>query len=163
MKEYESLIEKFMIVNKARVRIIKEIENYLEDINFTDYIILKKVYCENRDLSMTELSELIGFSNTLITFAVDNLEKKGYVYRQKGEDRRTYYIKITEKGKKSYKDLEKIVREEMNKIFEKIDEKDLERLTVLMSEVNNIMNKYIKKNFIFCLNSNFTLKKDYIV
>jgi DNA-binding MarR family transcriptional regulator len=144
MKEYESLIEKFMIVNKARVRIIKEIENYLEDINFTDYIILKKVYCENRDLSMTELSELIGFSNTLITFAVDNLEKKGYVYRQKGEDRRTYYIKITEKGKKSYKNLEKIVREEMNKIFEKIEVKDLEKLTMLMTEVNNITNKYIK-------------------
>jgi len=142
LNEFDTIIEKFTIINKLRVRIIKEIENYMADINFTDFILLKKIIREKRELSMTEISEITGFSNTLITFTVDNLEKKGYVFRQKGDDRRTYYIKVTDKGFSTYKNLEATVTEALNKIFERIEPEDLEKLKRLMSELNSIIDKY---------------------
>ncbi|MGC8497436.1 MAG: MarR family winged helix-turn-helix transcriptional regulator [Thermoplasmata archaeon] len=142
MNEFDTLIEKFTLVNKIRIRIIKEIETHMEDINFTDYILLKKIIREKRDLSMTEVSELTGFSNTLITFTVDNLEKKGYVFRQKGGDRRTYYIKVTDMGFSVYNKLENTVAEVVNKIFQRIEPEDLDKLKKLMSELNGIIDKY---------------------
>ncbi len=148
MNEFDTLIEKFTLVNKLRIRIIKEIETYIEDINFTDYILLKKIIREKRELSMTEISELTGFSNTLITFTVDNLEKKGFVFRQKGGDRRTYYIKVTDKGFTTYKKLENTVAEVLNKIFERIEPEDLEKLKKLMSELNGIIEKYAEMKII---------------
>ncbi|MEM0161370.1 MAG: hypothetical protein QW258_04325 [Thermoplasmata archaeon] len=148
MNEFDTLIEKFTLVNKLRIRIIKEIESYMGDINFTDYILLKKIIPAQRDLSMTEVSELTGFSNTLITFTVDNLEKKGYVFRQKGGDRRTYYIKVTDKGFATYKKLDNTVTEVLNKIFEKIEPEDLEKLKKLLSELNGIIDKYAEMKII---------------
>ncbi len=148
MNEFDTLIEKFTFVNKVRIRIIKEIETYMEDINFTDYILLKKIIREKRDLSMTEISELTGFSNTLITFTVDNLEKKGCVFRQKGGDRRTYYIKVTDKGFTTYKKLENTVAEVLKKIFERIEPEDLEKLKKLMSELNGLLDKYAEMEII---------------
>lgn len=143
MTDYDTIIEKFTIINKLRLRIIKEIESHMKNINFTDFVLLKKISRENRDLSMTELSELTGFSNTLITFTVDSLEKKGYVYRQKGEDRRTYYIKITDRGKRDYEELENTIASLVKKNFANIAPEDMQKLDYLISELNNILHKYL--------------------
>jgi DNA-binding MarR family transcriptional regulator len=50
--------------------------------------------------TMTELSQILAIDNSAITGLVDRLEKSGLAQRTTNpDDRRTYLIRITEKGK----------------------------------------------------------------
>jgi len=51
-------------------------------------------------LTMTKLSQILSIDNSAITGLVDRLEKSGLAQRTTNpKDRRTYLIRITEKGK----------------------------------------------------------------
>ena len=78
LKQYSGLYD----VNKTQLRALVFMKNYGE-------------------ISMTELCAKLNIEKGSLTSMIDDLSKKGYVYREKNlKDRRKYMIVITEEGKK---------------------------------------------------------------
>ena len=77
LKQYSGLYD----VNKTQLRALVFMRNYGE-------------------ISMTELCAKLNIEKGSLTSMIDDLSKKGYVYREKNlKDRRKYMIVITEEGK----------------------------------------------------------------
>ena len=92
---------------------------------------------------MSNLSDLTGFSNAIITFSVDNLENRELVGRERGEDRRTYYIKATEKGNKKYREILSNQRRVIEAIFEHMSQDDQLKFSRNISELRELIQKYL--------------------
>ena len=87
-----------------------------------------------KKIRMKDISEIYDISKSTASGYVDNLEKKGYVKRVKGEyDKRNIYIKPTEKGKiwisENEKKLSDYIEEHMSNLTSKEQEKFVELLS----------------------------------
>lgn len=140
--EYEVLLENLVSLRKFRIKVLKEISIHMKDLSVTDLLIFRKVCAASGRLTMSELSDQTGFSNAIITSSVDSLEGKGLVYREKGEDRRSYYICTTDEGNDRYRQIKSDERNVLESIFSNMKEEDLERLFSIMSELREIIEKY---------------------
>lgn len=69
-------------------------------LNETQFIALVLIYFQPlQEIQPSKLSELLGSSKTNITRVSDELEKKGWVKRQKvNTDRRAFLLKVTKQG-----------------------------------------------------------------
>ena len=112
----------------------------LYDVNKTQLraLVFMKNYCE---ISMTELCAKLNIEKGSLTSMIDDLSKKGYVYREKNlKDRRKYMIVITEEGKKIAADFTEKLSNDLEAKFFKLDtderEKYLEAIETLATLVN---------------------------
>ena len=85
-------------------RIIKSLQNYSSEvyshfgISGPQLWVLKTIY-QNGSLPLGELSKRMYLHPSTLTAAVDRLEKKGYVFRNRIEkDRRVINVQLTPKG-----------------------------------------------------------------
>jgi DNA-binding MarR family transcriptional regulator len=138
--KYDELINNLNEFKLTWIKIIKEIK--IEGLYFSDFIVFKKICCNKRPYTMSELSELTGFSNTMITFSIDTLEKKGYVHRKKGSDKRTTYVVLSDEGIKYCNYIEVAIEKKMKKVFDKISEEDYKKIVSYISELNKLLQKY---------------------
>ena len=118
LKQYSGLYD----VNKTQLRALVFMKNYGE-------------------ISMTELCAKLNIENGSLTSMIDDLSKKGYVYREKNlKDRRKYMIVITEEGKKIAADFTEKLSNDLEAKFFKLDtderEKYLEAIETLATLVN---------------------------
>ena len=118
LKQYSGLYE----VNKTQLRALVFMKNYGE-------------------ISMTELCAKLNIEKGSLTSMIDDLSKKGYVYREKNlKDRRKYMIVITEEGKKIAADFTEKLSNDLEAKFFKLDtderEKYLEAIETLATLVN---------------------------
>ena len=118
LKQYSGLYD----VNKAQLRALVFMKNYGE-------------------ISMTELCAKLNIEKGSLTSMIDDLSKKGYVYREKNlKDRRKYMIVITEEGKKIAADFTEKLSNDLEAKFFKLDtderEKYLEAIETLATLVN---------------------------
>lgn len=118
LKQYSGLYD----VNKTQLRALVFMKNYGE-------------------ISMTELCAKLNIEKGSLTSMIDDLSKKGYVYREKNlKDRRKYMIVITEEGKKIAADFTEKLSNDLEAKFFKIDtderEKYLEAIETLATLVN---------------------------
>ena len=118
LKQYSGLYD----VNKTQLRALVFIKNYGE-------------------ISMTELCAKLNIEKGSLTSMIDDLSKKGYVYREKNlKDRRKYMIVITEEGKKIAADFTEKLSNDLEAKFFKLDtderEKYLEAIETLATLVN---------------------------
>ena len=93
------------------------------------------------EISMTELCAKLNIEKGSLTSMIDDLSKKGYVYREKNiKDRRKYMIVITEEGKKIAADFTEKLSNDLEAKFFKLDtderEKYLEAIETLATLVN---------------------------
>ena len=117
-KQYSGLYD----VNKTQLRALVFMKNYGE-------------------ISMTELCAKLNIEKGSLTSMIDDLSKKGYVYREKNlKDRRKYMIVITEEGKKIAADFTEKLSNDLEAKFFKLDtderEKYLEAIETLATLVN---------------------------
>ena len=100
------------------------------------------VFIKNHgSISMTELCAKLNIEKGSLTSMIDDLSKKGYVYREKNlKDRRKYMIVITEEGKKIAADFTEKLSNDLEAKFFKLDtderEKYLEAIETLATLVN---------------------------
>ena len=100
------------------------------------------VFIKNHgSISMTELCAKLNIEKGSLTSLIDDLSKKGYVYREKNlKDRRKYMIVITEEGKKIAADFTEKLSNDLEAKFFKLDtderEKYLEAIETLATLVN---------------------------
>ena len=118
LKQYSGLYD----VNKTQLRALVFMRNYGE-------------------ISMTELCAKLNIEKGSLTSMIDDLSKKGYVYREKNlKDRRKYMIVITEEGKKIAADFTEKLSNDLEAKFFKLDtderEKYLEAIETLATLVN---------------------------
>lgn len=75
---------------------------------------------------MSELAEVFSMTKSNITFLVDNLEKNGFVERERSnEDRRVIYIRLTDRGRDIYRQILDDFAKLIDKVASQIPEQDL--------------------------------------
>lgn len=119
LKKYSSLYN----VNKTQLRALVFIKNH-------------------GSISMTELCAKLNIEKGSLTSMIDDLTKKGYVYREKDlADRRKYMIVITEEGEKLAIDFSNKLSNELEKKLHKLDENDRIKYQEALETLQYILNK----------------------
>lgn len=133
------IFEKIFKIKKEINRIYKLLDPGINNMNYTNTIILMKI--PDSGITMTKLSELTGFSTTLITFTVNDLEKQGLVERKKGSDRRNNIVVLSDKGKGIKEDIIKIVSLKKEELIKKLDDQEKLELNSLLDRISEILEK----------------------
>ncbi|MBD3254942.1 MAG: MarR family transcriptional regulator [Candidatus Lokiarchaeota archaeon] len=108
----------------------------VEDITPPQMFILRQLWMED-GLQLKELAERGNCSRATMTGVVDSLEKKGYILRTPNlEDRRSYLIKLTSKGKES-KEYKLPIDKERKDYFRAFSTEDLNTLYQLLKKLLN--------------------------
>lgn len=100
---------------------------------------------EDREYSMTELSNNALVKMPSMTETVDRLEAAGVLERLRNErDRRVVQVRLTEKGKKLHAELMDRRRRELCDLFSTLDEKDQDELLTSLGRVATILKKVMQ-------------------
>lgn len=119
LKQYSGLYD----VNKTQLRALVFMKNYGE-------------------ISMTELCAKLNIEKGSLTSMIDDLSKKGYVYREKNlKDRRKYMIVITEEGKKIAADFTEKLSNDLEAKFYKLDTDEREKYLEAIETLETLLNK----------------------
>lgn len=88
-----------------------------------------------KKIKMKDISDIYDISKSTASGYVDNLEKKGYVQRIRGEeDKRNIYIEPTEKGKKWIIEHEKKLSDYIEEHISNLTLKEQEMFVKLLSK-----------------------------
>ena len=102
--------------------------------------ILLKIISESTDLSQKELAIKSSRDPASITRTLDLLQKKDFVTREKvPNNRRSYFICLTEKGAQFIKEHLKLVTAQREKSVEGLSKKEIEVLSDLLTRVRKNM------------------------
>ena len=119
LKQYSGLYD----VNKTQLRALVFMKNYGE-------------------ISMTELCAKLNIEKGSLTSMIDDLSKKGYVYREKNlKDRRKYMIVITEEGKQIAADFTEKLSNDLEEKFFKLNTEDREKYLEAIETLATLVNK----------------------
>ncbi|MDD3407372.1 MarR family winged helix-turn-helix transcriptional regulator [Methanomicrobium antiquum] len=91
----------------------------------------------NGSMSMKDLSKSLGVTTGTITVTVDRLEKGGYAVRDRSEsDRRSYIIRLTEKGKEAFFDHHSHHMSLSDEIASILSEDEVKSLVRILEKIN---------------------------
>ena len=94
------------------------------------------------DHTMTKLSQILAIDNSAITGLVDRLEKSGLAHRTANpDDRRTYLIRITDKGTAAIQEAYGTIKRVNEEIKSGFSESEIETFKLVL---NNILKKFPK-------------------
>jgi len=132
-----TLVELIEIITKLFSDLEEEFIKSYQDEGFTARQI---VYIDTIQAlgnpNLGEIAKKLELSKPSVTAIVDKLESKGYIKKfQSDEDRRSFHVHLSEKGK----NLVKMHNETHNKIVDmiqnKLDDEELETLLTLLNKV----------------------------
>jgi len=87
---------------------------------------------------LTDFSVSLGVSKPTVTKIVDNLEKNGFVKRiKKGNDRRTYYVHITEFGKRRLATMNRTIQDALYNVTEQLSPEEIRLLNSFISSIRD--------------------------
>jgi len=138
--DQNEILEKLIKMKKIIVKINKMLDPKIENLNYTDIFVFMKITNEE-GITMTKLSEITGFSSTLITFTVDELERHNLVERKKGGDRRSTKVFLSDKGKMVKNEIRTITIEKFKNIMKNLNENEKEELIELFDKIFKILEK----------------------
>lgn len=91
----------------------------------------------NGSMSMKDLSKSLGVTTGTITVTVDRLEKGGYAVRDRSEsDRRSYIIRLTEKGEEAFQDHHSHHMSLSDEIASILSEDEVKNLVRILEKIN---------------------------
>ncbi len=97
---------------------------------------------EDREYTMGELSRKVMVKMPSMTEMVDRLESEDIVVRLRDTvDRRVVKVRLTEKGKKVYREFVEKRRKEMAAMLDKLSEKDQIKLVKSLENVSSVIKK----------------------
>ena len=95
-------------------------------------------------MPMSYYSERMLISRPNLTGLSDKLIEEGLVERLPDpDDRRIIILKATKKGKQYIMEHRKIIKQEMLKLLDSLDDDDVSRLNELIDEIKAILNKVV--------------------
>ncbi|MGC8565268.1 MAG: MarR family winged helix-turn-helix transcriptional regulator [Thermoplasmata archaeon] len=138
--ENHELLEKLILLKRSMGIIYRNI-CIGGSLSKTDLIILMLIG-ENNDISPGKLSKMTGFSKSMITISITNLENAGMIKRKRGKDRRKIEIVMTKKGLEKYEKIKEKTDKNFENLISKltIDEKEdllscIERITGIIEKL----------------------------
>lgn len=148
-------VDKYGILNEVLVRLFRDIMDIEEkaiitpefkDITNNDMHVIEAIGIDspkNMSAIAKELSVTVG----TLTIAMNNLVKKGYVIRERGqEDRRVVYISLSERGRKAYEHHAVFHREMIDGATEGLSEEELKSLTRALVKLDAWFREKERKN-----------------
>lgn len=89
-----------------------------------------------KNLRMKELAERLGVTTGTLTVGVDKLEKLDFVARKPHEtDRRSYFVVLTEKGKKMFEEHHRFHDDFTSEISTELSDSDVKTLSRLLGKI----------------------------
>lgn len=137
-------MDKYKVISmiaKARSEVLNYIETELESHGIEGLVvshgnILNILYENNGRLTMKQIARGIDRSKSTLTQLIDKLIKEGYVKKQRStEDRRYYYIILTEKGWSIKSYFEEISHRVINKFFKDFSQEDIDIFLKMLNKV----------------------------
>lgn len=104
--------------------------------------VLNIVTQQNGDFTPLILAEMMGVSKPMIAAHLQTLLKKGYIYKVVSpDDRRSFYVRPTEKGKILFDEFQVRQTKYLKNIEESLGESEFSELIRLLGETQNILEK----------------------
>lgn len=134
------LVQFFKYIMEIEER--KLITDEFRDLTYNDMHIIEEIGIE-QPRKMSEIAKLMSVTTGTLTRAVDALEKKGYVQRQRSrQDKRVIHIILTQRGVLAYRHHEKFHQDMIAFILEHVSE---EESVVLMRALERLMGYFRQK------------------
>ncbi len=120
------MLDKVQVFKKLCDYILGECaEKYSLTLNEVKVILYLEHTKENN--MAKDISESLMISKSHVSMSVNNLEKRGYLFRKNDDkDKKKLHLVLTDKAEKVIKDVEIINNEVINKLLKDISEKELE-------------------------------------
>jgi DNA-binding MarR family transcriptional regulator len=119
----------------------KRISGKFKNLSKNQPMVIKIIGVEGEMMPST-IGKYTGMDKSSLTHLVDDLEKKGIVYRKNDpEDRRKVLVSLTSKGLKCYNYLNTITAEMADELLEYIDEKELDDFIQSLETMTRILRK----------------------
>lgn len=144
-RKEKGMNNRYETVNKILVSLFHDVIDFEEkhiitdefkDISTNDMHIIEAIGLEEPQ-NMSTIAAKIRVTVGTLTIAINNLVKKGYVARNRGEkDRRVVFISLTEKGKKAFVHHQKFHDEMTKAILKRLEDHEIE---ALLKALNNVM------------------------
>lgn len=96
-------------------------------------------------LSIGEIIEAMLSTSGNMTVVIRNMERDGYVTRVPGEDRRSYLISLTDKGRAKIEEVLPVHAEHISRIFSVLSEAEQKELTDLLRKFKYLDDKEFSK------------------
>ena len=123
-------------VTRAAEGRLREYLRLTHDTTLPRFDVMAALWRRRDGVTMSELSRMLLVSNGNATTVVDRLEKDGLVQRRPSEtDRRTVFVALTETGAQVFEGWAAGHEAELNRIFEDMDEADLDALTAILKRM----------------------------
>lgn len=139
----KSILKQVMIFNDFYEEVIQSslVKNQDTAVSKLEFKLLHTVYRHER-LMITEVSEILNISLPNCSRYVKTAIEDGYIQKQIDlEDKRIYYISLTEKGKNIVETTLSSFSEEMSNQLLDLDFKTLEKLDQTFSNLNNLLSE----------------------
>ena len=92
--------------------------------------------------NMSAVAKGLKVTTGTLTIAVNNLVKKGYIFRERSEqDRRVVLVSLTEKGKRAYRHHEQFHEKMMKELISIFEEAEIPVLLKALQKIQMFMQK----------------------
>lgn len=139
-------LKTLVVLFKTKQNMDKHIKISLKGTELTvnEFIGLEALYSK-KQLQVNELSKYLIIPNSSLTYVLDTLEKKGYVFRCAHEkDRRIQSITLTEKGEEVFLKTYKVHYEYMVGLFDVLTKEENLTLQNLLKKLGKHLESEIK-------------------
>lgn len=105
------------------------------DLNQTEFSVLEFLY-HHGEQPVQMIGKKILIASSSITYVIDKLEQKGYVYRKAcPRDRRVTYVLLTLEGQVLMEEIFPKHEQKINEIFEVLEAQELDNMILLLKKV----------------------------
>lgn len=134
-KDFERLYFKFR--NNYCQNIFTGTDEEVDSLNPTEIYCVETIFLMNRP-TIHQFANYVNISQPNATYRINNLMNKGFVRKVLStEDRREYFLEVTDKFSKEYGMNSSFNIEFINKIHEKFNKEEIEQLELLLSKIVN--------------------------
>ncbi len=137
MEEKDVRIKAFTVFMKSSKSVEKLIkQDFLKkEINLNEYAVMELIY-HRGDQPIQSIGKRVLMGGGSITYVIDKLEDKGFLYRRPCEkDRRKMFACITEEGKQYMKKRVKEQESLINTIFGEMNDKEVKEAIELFKQI----------------------------
>lgn len=117
-----------------------------QDITMNDMHIIEAIGIDQMK-NMSMIAKQLRVTVGTLTIAINNLLKKGYVERTRGQkDKRVVFISLSEKGKKAYRHHENFHKDMVDKMLGCLEEEEIKVLVKSLDSLCQYMDHSIRED-----------------
>lgn len=100
-------------------------------------ILSEMKHISKQTLNQSRIGEVLTLSPSACTRLIDRMIEKGYVIRERGKNRRTYFVALTDSGKNVWRKLSKKIEKELDNIVKTLSKKQLDEAAKILDILHN--------------------------